>query len=189
MFVPLCGKTLDMIWLAEQGASVVGCELSDLAVQQFFTENSLQFSKGLFCICNGSMTTAYFITASTEKFTIYKATDKRITFLVGDMYDITSHDTGTFDVVWDCSSFGAINPEDRSKYYTVTKSLLRPSSRILMSCYDFDVSLHRSPPPPYPIVLDTVESYYGKDYSIAVLEKANVPGFPMLRCIYSMQEK
>lgn len=42
VLVPLCGKTLDMIWLAEQGHSVLGVELSPLAVEQFFSENGLR---------------------------------------------------------------------------------------------------------------------------------------------------
>ncbi|MFW7341621.1 thiopurine S-methyltransferase [Pollutimonas sp. H1-120] len=41
VLVPLCGKTLDMIWLAEQGHQVLGVELSPLAVEQFFSENGL----------------------------------------------------------------------------------------------------------------------------------------------------
>lgn len=42
VLVPLCGKSLDLIWLAEQGHRVLGVELSPLAVDQFFTENHLQ---------------------------------------------------------------------------------------------------------------------------------------------------
>lgn len=42
VLVPLCGKSLDMLWLAEQGHKVLGVELSELAVQQFFSENDLQ---------------------------------------------------------------------------------------------------------------------------------------------------
>jgi len=41
VLVPLCGKSLDMLWLAEQGHRVLGVELSSLAVEQFFTENGL----------------------------------------------------------------------------------------------------------------------------------------------------
>src|SRR5690606_28669479 len=41
VFVPLCGKSLDMLWIAEQGHRVVGSELSQLAVEQFFDENKL----------------------------------------------------------------------------------------------------------------------------------------------------
>ena len=40
VFVPLCGKSLDLIWLAEQGFDVIGIELSPLAVQAFFSENT-----------------------------------------------------------------------------------------------------------------------------------------------------
>jgi len=42
VLVPLCGKSLDMLWLLEQGFDVLGVELSPLAVEQFFAENGLQ---------------------------------------------------------------------------------------------------------------------------------------------------
>lgn len=42
VLVPLCGKSLDMHWLAAQGHRVIGVELSPLAVQQFFDEAGLQ---------------------------------------------------------------------------------------------------------------------------------------------------
>ncbi len=41
VLVPLCGKSLDMVWLAEQGYAVVGAELSELAVDAFFAERGL----------------------------------------------------------------------------------------------------------------------------------------------------
>lgn len=42
VLVPLCGKSLDMVWLAAQGHPVLGAELSQLAVEQFFAENELR---------------------------------------------------------------------------------------------------------------------------------------------------
>ncbi len=42
VLVPLAGKSLDMAWLAEQGHRVLGAELSQLAVEQFFSDNNLQ---------------------------------------------------------------------------------------------------------------------------------------------------
>ena len=45
VFVPLCGKSIDMIWLLEQNMEVVGVELSPLAIQAFFEENDLQYTK------------------------------------------------------------------------------------------------------------------------------------------------
>src|SRR5437868_13465864 len=41
VLVPLCGKSLDMVWLAQQGQRVVGVELSPLAVQAFWDERQL----------------------------------------------------------------------------------------------------------------------------------------------------
>ncbi len=36
VLVPLCGKSLDLAWLAGQGFNVVGVELSEKAVEAFF---------------------------------------------------------------------------------------------------------------------------------------------------------
>jgi thiopurine S-methyltransferase len=41
VFVPLCGKSLDMVWLAERGHRVVGAEVSEVAVDSFFAERGL----------------------------------------------------------------------------------------------------------------------------------------------------
>ena len=41
VFVPLCGKSADMAWLAAQGHRVLGAELSEIAVATFFAENGL----------------------------------------------------------------------------------------------------------------------------------------------------
>jgi len=42
VLVPLCGKSLDMLWLARQGWRVLGVEISPLAVEQFYAEHGLQ---------------------------------------------------------------------------------------------------------------------------------------------------
>lgn len=49
VFVPLCGKTLDLVWLCDQGMDVIGCDLSALAAQQFFNESNIPFSTSM-CI-------------------------------------------------------------------------------------------------------------------------------------------
>ena len=41
VFVPLCGKSLDMVWLAQQGHRVIGAELSQRAIDDFFAERGL----------------------------------------------------------------------------------------------------------------------------------------------------
>ena len=44
VLVPLCGKSLDMLWLADHGYRVTGIEISELAVRDFFADNGLPFS-------------------------------------------------------------------------------------------------------------------------------------------------
>lgn len=45
VFVPLCGKSLDMFYLAEQGHQILGCELNESACEQFFEENELSLHR------------------------------------------------------------------------------------------------------------------------------------------------
>ena len=45
VFVPRCGTSLDMAWLAQQDMQVIGCELSPLAIEQFFEMQRLQPEK------------------------------------------------------------------------------------------------------------------------------------------------
>jgi len=42
VFVPLCGKSRDLLWLRAQGFPVLGIELSPVAVRDFFAENRLE---------------------------------------------------------------------------------------------------------------------------------------------------
>lgn len=42
VFVPLCGKSLDMIWLAARGHQVIGVELSEIAIREFFEAAGLE---------------------------------------------------------------------------------------------------------------------------------------------------
>ena len=44
ILVTMCGKTLDLLWLCSRGHSVTGAELSSVAVDQFFKENSVPYT-------------------------------------------------------------------------------------------------------------------------------------------------
>lgn len=69
VFVPLCGKTLDLLWFAEQGFNVLGVEIVESAVQAFFTENNLAYR----CETQGN-------------FTLYIS--ENITIYCGDFFQI-----------------------------------------------------------------------------------------------------
>ena len=44
VLVPLCGKSPDLLWLADRGHDVVGIEISEIAVAAFFDENALAYT-------------------------------------------------------------------------------------------------------------------------------------------------
>ena len=53
VLVPLCGKSLDLLWLHQHGYRVSGIELSPRAIEDFFSENGLEYERtetgGMIC--------------------------------------------------------------------------------------------------------------------------------------------
>nr|AAL18008.1 truncated thiopurine methyltransferase [Canis lupus familiaris] len=45
VFFPLCGKAVEMKWFADRGHSVVGVEISELGIQEFFAEQNLSYTE------------------------------------------------------------------------------------------------------------------------------------------------
>ena len=113
VFVPLCGKSLDMLWLAEQGHDVIGVELSPVAVKAFFRENSLKPSK-----------------RRVGNFMLWKA--GRISILCGDYFSLLSADLGVIDVVYDRAALTALPEDIRKRYVAHLSSLLPKSCKVLL---------------------------------------------------------
>nr|XP_039272611.1 thiopurine S-methyltransferase-like [Styela clava] len=101
IFVPLCGKTKSMLWLASKGHDVVGLEYSPIAVKSFFDDNGLLFE------CSDH---------TNSKLKIFKAVGLNITIFQGDIFDANAQVLGTFDVIWDRGSFTSIYPPKRPRY-------------------------------------------------------------------------
>ena len=72
ILIPMCGKSLIMLWFAEKGHRVVGIEWSEIAVKQFFEGNGLAYSTKLCKIGEIEMP-------------VYSANDKTITIYCGDL--------------------------------------------------------------------------------------------------------
>lgn len=97
VFVPLCGKSLDMVWLAKQGHTVVGVELSPLAVRAFFRENRIQPSR-----------------RQAGSFTLW--VHGRISILCGDFFRLAATDLGDVSAVFDRASLTALPDDIRGAY-------------------------------------------------------------------------
>ena len=108
VFVPLCGKSLDMIWLAQQGHEVIGLELSPLAVHAFFSENHMQPT------CR-----------QVGRFTLWQS--GCISILCGDFFAVNRAELGEVDVVYDRAALTAL-PEDVRRLYVAHLKLILPAA-------------------------------------------------------------
>ncbi|MBK7647862.1 MAG: thiopurine S-methyltransferase [Betaproteobacteria bacterium] len=113
VFVPLCGKSLDLLWLAEQGHPVIGVELSPLAVRAFFRENKLQPTR-----------------RKLGKFMLWE--HGRISILCGDFFQLCAADLGEIAAVFDRASLTALPDDIRVAYITQLKNILPANCKMLL---------------------------------------------------------
>ena len=150
VFVPLCGKSLDMSWLVKQGAEVLGVELSPIAVRAYFEEN------GLSATCR-----------PFGKFESCEAQGIRI--LCGDFFDLKREDMEGVSAVYDRASMVALPPAMRERYVRHLTSILR--SEILLITLDYPQDEMQGPP--FAVSVDEVERLYRDFASIELLEQAD----------------
>lgn len=138
VLVPLCGKSVDMVWLAERGLAVTGVELSATAVEAFFAEQRL--------------------TASVERrapFDVYTASEIPVALWCGDFFDFT--ETG-FDALYDRGALVALPPDLRPRYAERLKRLLRPGADRLILTLEYDQA--RVPGPPFSVPAREILGYW-----------------------------
>ena len=152
ILVPLCGKSYDMKYLADQGHCVTGLEFTEKAILEFFQEHKLQFSK-----------------AETEDFTKFTAISTNIKILKGDFFLATKDVVGEVDAIWDRASLVAINPNEREKYAKTVMSLLSKISVYMIQCIDYNQNEHGGPP--FAVDAGVVSGLYGDKFNIEFLCK------------------
>ncbi|XP_075777307.1 thiopurine S-methyltransferase [Pelodiscus sinensis] len=157
IFFPLCGKAVEMKWLADMGHSVIGVELSECALKEFFTEQNLPYSEEPVPGNSGAK--------------VFKSTSGNISLYCCSIYDVNSAIVGKFDGIWDRGSLVAINPCDRERYANLMLSLMERSCCYLMVTVLYDANKHKGPPFYVP---DTeIKSLFGKFCEIKDLEKVD----------------
>lgn len=125
VFVPLCGKSADLAWLAAQGHEVVGVELSALAVQAFFAENGLTPERA-------------------EVGALIRWSAGRVTIYQGDVFAFDA--PGRFDAAWDRAALIALPPDVRIRYATHVRRQLRADAPILVVTLVYDQARRDGPP-------------------------------------------
>lgn len=163
ILVTLCGKSLDLPWLCDQGYKVTGVDISELAVKQLFEENGIPYS-----------------IADKESFKVFSATDHRnLTVYVGDFYAISPDLAGVFDAIWDHNALGAINPEDRTNYTAKLRLLLKTDGNILLSAFEYNQA--ERPTCPFSVPNSLVKKLFQDHFDIELLEKDDNTGKMLAR--------
>lgn len=152
VYVPLCGKSLDMVFLAELANHVVGVEFVEQAVVDFFSERGLEPS------------------IDVEPVTRYHAGP--YTLFATDFFAITNAHLGAVDAVFDRAALVALDPETRVRYAQHLGTLLEPGATMLLITFDYDQSVMGGPPFSVPEV--EVHDLFDDGFAIEHLETRNV---------------
>ncbi len=154
IFVPLCGKTLDIGWLLSNGYRIAGAELSELAITQLFAELGIE-------------------PVITEIGTIkhYRATD--IDIFVGDIFDLTRKILGPIDALYDRAALVALPENIRARYTKHLIDITRNAPQLLIT-FEYDQTLMQGPP--FAVSPDEVRRHYEDSYEILSLATSDVMG-------------
>ena len=131
VFVPLCGKTVDMVWLAEQGHRVIGVELSPIAVADFFDGLGVEPEV---------RTERTFTISSSGPYELW----------CGDLFDLTADDLATVDAVYDRASMVALPPDMRGRFVDHLTSTLPARAPVFLVAFDYDQNEMDGPPHSVP---------------------------------------
>jgi thiopurine S-methyltransferase len=149
VLVPLCGKSLDMMWLAAQGHRVIGVELSPLAVDDFFREQDIEAD-----------------TRAAGPFTVRSAGP--ITIWCGDIFDLPAEAVREVSAVYDRAALVAFPPSLQARYVKTLRALLPAGAPILLVSLSYPDGQIAGPP--FSTPLESVAELFGATHDIGLRE-------------------
>ncbi len=153
VFVPLCGKSLDMIWLRRAGHEVVGVELSPIATQAFFHENELD--------CR---------TTPHGKLTLWEGDG--LSIFCGDIFALEPRDLDGVVAIYDRASLVAFPEAMRLQYAQHLLSISPSAATTLLLTLVYPQQQMQGPP--FSVSDDEVRSLFGRDYCVEMLTSDDV---------------
>jgi thiopurine S-methyltransferase len=153
VFVPLCGKTLDLLWLREQGHEVIGVEISPVALESFCMEHGIPAKR-----------------RSMENFDLYEA--QGFTLYCGDFFKLTPALLGSVSAVYDRASLISWTPNSRASYVEHMTALTTPGTRTLLIAVEYPPDQMSGPP--FPVTAEVIEKLYAPRHSIMQLDRHDI---------------
>ncbi len=166
IFVPLCGKTLDIHWLLAQGLHVKGIDLSEIAIRELFAELGLNP-----------------VVQQQGELLHYQAA--QIDIYVGDIFALQAEQLGQVDAIYDRAALVALPATLRQRYVQhlpaltthqtkpQTKQHSKPAQQLLI-CHEYDQEIMAGPP--FAITTDLVTALYQDSYHLHLLNRVEIAG-------------
>ena len=154
LFVPLCGKTLDIHWLLSRGYRVAGAELSEVAIQQLFEDLGVE-------------------PKISDLGDLKRYSADSIDIFVGDIFKLTPGLLGPVDAIFDRAALVALPVKMRADYAPHLVEITGNAPQLLIT-FEYDQS--RLDGPPFSIPADEVSRHYAHRYKISSLAHDNVAG-------------
>ncbi|MGY2377261.1 thiopurine S-methyltransferase [Pseudomonas sp. SDO524_S393] len=155
VLVPLCGKSLDLVWLASQGHRVMGVELSESAVDAFFNEQGLVPKVSL-----------------TGAFKVYQADS--IEVWCGDFFALDAAALSDCTALYDRAALIALPPLMRAQYVGHLNTHLPAGCQGLLVTLDYDQTQKAGPP--FAVTDEEVRMLLGERWALDALEEQDILG-------------
>jgi len=158
VLVPLCGKSVDLGWLADAGLAPVGVELSPIAVESVFAERGVDPQRD---VCDGGLTCFH---------------GGGIEVWCGDFFSLTPEHAGRFDAFWDRAALIALPEPMRAPYVQQCARLMKPASRGLVVTLWYDPAEMEGPP--FPVPPSEVEALYRPYFDVETVAEPRAGQVP-----------
>ncbi|MDP2546619.1 thiopurine S-methyltransferase [Oceanobacter sp. 4_MG-2023] len=154
VFLPLCGKTLDIGWLLGQGVQVAGAELNESAIQALFAELG--------------------VTPEIRQIgPLLQYQADGLDIFVGDIFDLSAEVLGEVDAIYDRAALVALPPALRQRYSEHLRQLTDTARQLLVS-YEYDQEKRKGPP--FSVPRAELHQHYDQDYRLLLLETEEIDG-------------
>jgi thiopurine S-methyltransferase len=153
VFVPLCGKSLDMAWFASQGLRVFGVELAEDAIRAFFAEHGLE-------------------PAIEETLYGRRYSAGSIEILCGDAFALDAEALRDCDAVFDRAAIIALPPAMRERYVRELYARLPTGCRGLLITLEYPQDEKNGPP--FSVEEAEVRALYARDWDVRTLERRDI---------------
>lgn len=150
ILVPLCGKSLDMKWLADQGHDVIGVEVSQKALQEFMNNYPEEFTE-----------------KTSHGFTIYCSPS--IELWEGDFLKLPSKEIPALDVIYDKASIVALPPGMRKEYAKKVLELCGENTQILLQTFEYNQDEMNGPP--FSVDEKEIKHHFGDRFELTLLRE------------------